>query len=225
MSPSFLLGLPLELRTEIYSYIFTTPRNRIELVNVYYGGVTGVAVFHKILPPYEDGGEEIRLSFRRTCRQIYAETKDLLWKNNTLRLESVLQPAREGVIDPTIVAKFQHHVRSVQLDIDLLFDKTWAGQLAFGHNLSILANWVTEGHLQSITLAVRCMNGSNHLTHRQLEKILSHRRRPVHNQIYHEYLNELRSGTRESSPLSTINRRLVIDTGTPHLAGTTWRPR
>lgn len=225
MPPSFLLNLPLELRTQIYSYLFTTPQNRIELVKTPYRGASGPGARHKILPPNEDDGEEIRLSFLRTCKQIYAETKHLLWQHNTLHLESILHPAREGIIEPIIVTGFKHHVQSVHLDIDLLFDKTISGRLIFGHNLSILANWVTEGHLSSITLAARSMMGSNHLTHRQLEKILSHRRHPIHGLTYHEYLKELQLGTCVHTSLSTIKRRLVIDTGTPNLRATTWCPR
>jgi hypothetical protein len=225
MASSFLLSVPLELRTQIYSYLFSTPKNRIELVKIAYGGASGPGTPRKILPPHEDGGEEIRLSFMRTCRQIYAETKDLLWRYNTLCLETVLQPQREGIIDSTIVARFKHQVQSVQLDFDPTFDKTWESRQVFGHNLSILASWVTEGCLQSITLAVRSMNGSTNLTPRQLEKVLSHRKRVVLGVIYNEYLEELKCGTRESSPLSTINRRLVIDAGTPVFAATTWRPR
>ena len=225
MTSSFLLSLPLELRTQIWSYLFTTPKDRIELVEIKHGGALDAGVAHKILPPQGDGGEEIRLSFLRICKQMYAETKDLLWQYNTLRLESVLQPVREGIIDSTIVARFQHHVRSVQLDIDLLFDKTWADRQVFGHNLSILASWATEGRLQSITLAARSMNGSNRLTHRQLELVLSHRRRRIHELIYRDYLKELGAGTCKSNPLSTIKRRLVIDTGTPNFEATTWRPR
>jgi hypothetical protein len=177
MPPSFL-NLPLELRIEIYSYLFTAPKNRIELVKTPYRGASGPGARHKILPLNDDGGEEIRLSFLRTCKQIYAETKHLLWQLNTLHLESILHPAREGIIRPIAVMGFKHHVQSVQLDIDFVLDKTVSGRLIFGHNLSILAEWVTEGRLSSITLTARSMMGNSHLTQRQLEKILSHRRRP-----------------------------------------------
>jgi hypothetical protein len=224
MPLSLLLDLPLELRTQIYSYLFTTPKSRIELVQTFSRRVLNLGR-HKILPLYEDGGEEIRLSFLRTCKQIYAETKHLLWQYNTLHLESILNPAREGIIDHIIVTGFKHHVQSVQLDIDLIFDKTVSGRLVCGHNLSILATWVTEGHLSSIALVAKSMGGSNHFTHRQLERILSHRKQADHGLTYRGYLKELQLGTYVHSSLSTIKRRLVIDTGTPMLEAKTWRPR
>jgi hypothetical protein len=225
MPLSLVLDLPLELRTQIYSYLFTTPKSRIELVKTSSRGVSHLGTRHKILPLNEDGGEEIRLSFLRTCKQIYAETKHLLWQHNTLHLESILYPVREGIIDPVVMTGFKHHVQSVQLDIDLIFDKSLSGRLIFGHNLSMLATWATEGHLSSITLTARSMMGSNNLTHRQLERILIHRRHPNHGLIYRDYLKDLELGTSIRSSLSTIKRRLVIDTGAPMLEAATWRPR
>jgi hypothetical protein len=223
MPSSFLLNLPLELRTQIYTYLFTTPKSRIELVKT-SSRASGPDARYKILPPTSDGGDELVLSFLRTCKQIYAETKNLLWQHNTLHLFSVLDPPREGIIS-SLSPSISTNVQSVSLDIDLIFHKTLSGRLIFGHNLSTLASWVHDGRLSSITLTARSIIGSTHLTHRQLEKILSRRIHPVHSLTYREYLKELQLGTDTHSALSTINRRLVIDTTPPALSAPSFRPR
>ncbi|KAE9368041.1 hypothetical protein N431DRAFT_429278 [Stipitochalara longipes BDJ] len=224
MPSSFLLNLPLELRTQIYTYLFTTPKSRIELLKT-SSQSSDSNTRYRILPPTSDGGDQIRLSFLRTCKQIYAETKYLLWAHNTLYLSSILHPAREGTIGHLIAPAITAHVQSVELDIDLIFEKTFAGRLTFGHNLNILNSWARDGRLSSITLTAKSIMGGTHLTHRQLEKILNHRVHPVHSLTYHEYLKELQLSINAHTALSTVNRRFVIDNGPSTLAAPNWRPR
>lgn len=133
-----------------------------------------------------------------------------------------MSPPREGIILPFIASGFGHHVRSVLLDVDLIFDKTVSTRLVFGHNLSILDNWVLEGHLTSITLVAQSISGRNHLTHRQFERVLSHR---TPGYTYSRYIKELKLGTCAHSSLSTIRRRFIIDTGSPNPEAITWYPR
>lgn len=224
--PSFLLSLPLELRTQIYTYLFTAPKGRIELVKT-SSRASGPDARYKILPLASDSGneEELLLSVLRINKQVYAETKNLLWQHNTLHLLSVLDPPREGVISP-LSPSIIYNVRSVSLDIDLIFHKTLSSRPIFGHNLSILAAWVRDGRLSEITLIARNISsGTNYLSQKKLELILSRRIRPVHSLTYKEYLKELTLGTEAQSPLSTVSRRFVIDTGPSTMSAPSFRPR
>lgn len=225
MPQPFLLNLPLELRTHIYSYLFTTPKNRIELDEIPHSLTAAPHSRYRILPLLFDPGKEIGLSFLRTSKQIYEEAKDLVWQYNTLYLATTLSPGREGVINPIVATGLKHHVQSVQLDVDLLFDKTISGRLTFGHNLSILEDWANEGCLVSVTLNATSMLGPNHFASRQLARILKKRADPVRGLTYEEYLKELRIGTSPQSALSNIKRCLVINTGDPTLDTETCRPK
>ncbi|KAN0095111.1 hypothetical protein V8E51_015822 [Hyaloscypha variabilis] len=228
MPSSPLLALPLELRTQIYTYVLTAPKGRIELVKASSRSSDGV-VRYKILSPTSDGGCAILLSFLRTCKQIHAETHNLLWKHNKLHLSSVLSPPREGVIPP-LPPSITTNIRSLALEIDPTFHKTLSSHLLFTHNLSLLTSWIHSGSLTSLTLICTSVSSRAHLTPRQLEKLIHHRLHPVHKLTYYEYLDALKLGTDPKSALSTINRKFVIDTGpgtpsSPSLSYQSLRPR
>jgi len=83
-----LLNLPLEVRTQIFGYLFRTECGRI------------LARYHKIPGPLiwstiysTDGKEDYDspsriLSILRTCKQINNECKDLIWKCNCIILST-----------------------------------------------------------------------------------------------------------------------------------------
>lgn len=77
----------------------------------------------------------------------------------------------------------------------------------------------------SVTLNTTSVLGPSYFAKKKLARILSRRADPVRGLVYHEYLKELWIATSPQSALSTINRRLVIDTGDPILDTETWRPR
>ncbi|KUJ12961.1 uncharacterized protein LY89DRAFT_687873 [Mollisia scopiformis] len=216
MASSTLLGLPLELRIQIYSYLFTAPRSRIELKKGSYRALN------------EDGGEEIQMCLLRTCKQIYNETRDIWWKYNTLHLRSILNahaPAPEGIIAPNVAMRIKSQVRSVQMNIDTLFYKTIADRLVFGHNLSILAGWAQEGQLSSITLNIKSVAGRILYTHRQWMRVLGRHRDSEKDRTHKQYLEELRFASTAPNPLSTIKRRIVLETRSSTFEPDTWRPR
>lgn len=217
MATPLIFKMPLELRLQIFSCLVTTPKNRIEFVDSGYRALS------------EDGGEPIPLSFLRTCKQIYTEAKNLMWENNTLYLRSVMHahvPSGEGVI-AGIANKFKDQVRSIHLGIDIIFDKTLEDRLILGHNLSILADWVTNGSLSSITLEMTTDSRACNFSINHLERILRYRSDPVKKLTYDEYIKELRLGTSPDSPLSNIKRRMIFNMRTPLFDDTpgAWQPK
>lgn len=193
-------------------------QDRIEVSN----GISRVLI--------EGGSQPLQISLLRTCKQIHTAAKHLLWKYNTLHLGWIMRewaPAPEGMISLPIVKKIKDHIQSVSLDVDLLFDKTIADRLIFGYNLTILATWIQEGSLSSITLFPSSIIGGVRLSHRQLGKVLQRRGHPVLRErlTYYKYLQELRLGTLATSSLSTVKKQLVIDTGVPTFERETWKPK
>jgi hypothetical protein len=74
MAGSSLQVIPLEVRFKIYKEVLTAPYRVIYLTRISSDGSC-----YKIGKEGPNGFEKVRLSFLRTCKEIYEECKDKLW--------------------------------------------------------------------------------------------------------------------------------------------------
>jgi hypothetical protein len=119
MSRSFLDLLPFETRSQIFRYVLSSPTGYITLSRTLY---PQKPIRYKLLTLDESGSgcEVIKLSFLRTCSQIYKECRDLLWKYNTLDLVSYMHETSS----PNLHSLREMHTgisywaRAVQMDYD-----------------------------------------------------------------------------------------------------------
>lgn len=84
MAGSLLQILPLEVASKS-TKIFLPPRTALYT----FKKPSDDGPRYRILTCGQHGFEELRLSFLRTCREIYEECKDKIWIWNTLDLECV----------------------------------------------------------------------------------------------------------------------------------------
>ena len=119
MSRSFLDLLPFETRSQIFRYVLSSPTGYITLSKTLYHQKP---IRYKLLTLDESGSgcEVIKLSFLRTCSQIYEECRDLLWKYNTLDLVSFLQETAPNMpLLPDVHEGIRFFARAIQMDYDL----------------------------------------------------------------------------------------------------------
>ncbi|KAN0089389.1 hypothetical protein V8E51_019649 [Hyaloscypha variabilis] len=109
MPCKLLDDLPREIRAEIYSYVLA-PTGRITPKR----SATGATLCS--VPPLFPNGE-INLNLLQTCRQIYQESKDVLWKDNILCFlprRSISDP-KEDVVFLYNDSPFARHARTVEI--------------------------------------------------------------------------------------------------------------
>jgi hypothetical protein len=238
---TFLDLLPPELRNKIWHYVLSSPSGTVSLRrNSYY---QPGRIHYKIVECGSDFSErppeEFRLSFLRTCRQIYTECKDMFWDLNALDLEALLhESGRPGLLPD--ISPVGYQVRAVELDINFLArtmvrgDPRLEPKLALGKVLRGLAQWSYQGRLESITLNARNKfreESGDSLGHQSFREILLLRRDGEPNGIsgllnptaremlYHEYLDVLCRAGGKNGYLSHLKRNLVIDTLPQHNEG------
>lgn len=117
MTQTFLQILPIEIRGQIYEEVFTSPTGLI-----YLKAEWGLMM----TPQYtitgdEDGrSEQIQMSFLRTCKQIYHECTDMVWKCNTLEVGRLvgrpdLSALHQGIKSKVQSIQFQFHFLENQM--------------------------------------------------------------------------------------------------------------
>jgi len=115
---AFLQILPSEIRNHIFRYVVGSPSGIITLSKVSY---RRSPVRYKICTADAENAEVISLAFLRSCKQIYEESKDLLWKWNTLDIEELKhQHTREGNSIAGLYESLTSKVQNLQMDADFI---------------------------------------------------------------------------------------------------------
>ncbi|KAE9376091.1 hypothetical protein N431DRAFT_556340 [Stipitochalara longipes BDJ] len=237
MESSVLQVLPLEIRSKIYKEVLSSQNGIICLKRTSDDG-----------PQYSikvwglGGVQELRLSFLRTCREIYEECKDKLWTWNTLNLEPLLydgvQPFHTEVLSAlprTITA----NVRSVIFDFNMLIKDVvlWSmheSGLPSGFQLEatlgVLRKWTEFGKLEGITLLLKAdLDDEQGLfTHDLFADLLDLRQIDmggdpvIHSQnqisnvsrnLYRAYLDILQRAGGQDGYLQHLKRKMILRTG------------
>ncbi|KAF4635142.1 hypothetical protein G7Y89_g2970 [Cudoniella acicularis] len=165
MSSTFL-RLPREIRDLIYDCIFS-PTGAVVLLDdtgafpntgpvrpcftlnrrkgVKFGIIPLDTASHDFL--YDN---EINISFLRTCKQIYEESKHILWQENTLRIKRNDPPylAQWSGLIPQLT----HHLRHLEVDLDET-ECTHTG-LPLGPSMDAFIDLVRGTNLKTVTLVL-----------------------------------------------------------------------
>jgi hypothetical protein len=158
----------------------------------------------------------IRLSFLRTCKQIYEETKGMFWRHNTL----VLMPGEYILGSKTLDFNQIMHVR---FDVELreLWERSDLKRTE--KTLRMFGVWARDGNLRTISLnpTPGLMNILGVVDLRRFGEphILPHNGSLNANggkKVFKEYLAIFRKASGEKGYLAELDRRVVINTGWQH---------
>lgn len=223
---SLLLELPVEIRLEIWTHLFSTPTGRVVLATRSRQDLTHGHVIpwdHLDWEDYKQGYAKwngmfrqrdqpriISFSILKTCKQIYSETGDMLWKLNTLLFPPGDYLDMWSNHDGNKIRLINQAVH-VQLDIDFL-DVVEVKRLREG--LECLENWGSEnlkmvtvsparGFLNVLNLGGLRDNPSDYLRHFDDE---------FPNGTFPAILEVLKDARIEMENLN-LKRRIVIETG------------
>jgi hypothetical protein len=109
MPSKFLDDLPREIRAQIYAYVLA-PTGRISIKRT--RSRTTLLSYPSLFP-----NAEISLSLLQTCRQIYEESKEVLWNDNILCFlwrRSIWDPKEDAALVRSD-CHLSRHVRTVEL--------------------------------------------------------------------------------------------------------------
>lgn len=227
MTRTFLHVLPLEIREHIYDYVLSSPNGVVQLVRSYIHPKPGAPIRYRIFVADSGLEGEIRLSFIRTCKQIYDECTDRFWAKNTLDLESIISGGtRGGAKIPKLLDSLKLKVQAVQLDIDFFHQYT----REFRESLTDIGQWAIHGCLKSISLVARDKyedKDPTQLSRETFQALLSLRcscdpetwprnhRYWGREVMYYKYLDILKNAALKDGCLSKVNKKLIINTGVP----------
>jgi hypothetical protein len=226
MPRSFLDLLPFETRSQIFRYVLSSPTGLMTLSRTFYHQKP---IRYKLLTLDESGSEVIKLSFLRTCSQIYEECRDLLWKYNTLDLVSFMHetsPEAQSLRD--VHEGISSFARAVQMDYNFQCEGLVDRYLDSGREndrrrtlqanaLLYVSRWPS---LESITLNIRdkFAGDPSHLTYERFKDLLSLRSRAVASdpifdtrRNYYNFLDVLKTIS-ESTDAAHMKREMVINT-------------
>jgi hypothetical protein len=226
MSRSFLDLLPFETRSQIFRYVLSSPTGYITLSRTLYHQKP---IRYKLLTLDESGSgcEVNKLSFLRTCSQIYEECRDLLWKYNTLDLVSYMHETSSPNLHslremPTGIS---YWARAVQMDYDFYctcsFSYVYENDRRHMLQCNALLDVSQWPSLESITLNIRDKFAwdPSCVTYERFRDLLSLRRKAVTSddpnfvarRDYYKFLDVLKAVS-ESTNLSVLKREMVINT-------------
>lgn len=199
---SFLDFLPRELRNEIFNHIFTVPNGlSIKPIHVPRNAILNWEEAHAL------HAARLSLAVLCTCRQIYNECKDLIWKLNTIKITSFDLPASVGL-----------KLQSIELNVDLLATQRRRGCLPLREDFIHLQTWHS---LKKLDLKVDNCSEDDDIWD-TIEALIYFRQERGQrswapnatrkDNIYHEYLAILKAAGGEDGYLSHLERRLVFDT-------------
>ncbi|ESZ93128.1 hypothetical protein SBOR_6500 [Sclerotinia borealis F-4128] len=125
MARTFLDTLPREIRDQIYGYVLSSHSRSVYLSESVVNDPDHPQEEYSAAgtPPYiirtKSHGETIRLSFLRTCRQIYQEAKVIFWEQNSLILDGILP---RTYIDHPILGSLPGSIASMATSVELKID-------------------------------------------------------------------------------------------------------
>jgi len=227
---SVLRVLPLELRSKIYQEVLSSQNGIICLYRVSNDGPL------YCIEEWGAGGvQELRLSFLRTCREIYEECKGKLWTWNTLNIEPLLfdglRPSDTELLAglPEIL---RTSVRSVVFDFDMMIyniahDNFRNSSLPSGLHLEsilrALQKWAEVGKLEEITLLLKSdLDKEDRLfEHDQFLELLRLRHITIATSpngigtrtVYSDYLAVLERAGGKNGYLQHLKRKMILHTG------------
>lgn len=155
MKTPLINALPREIRDEIFQYVLASPTGYISLVEA--ANDDNWPWRHlkeplKIVPTLSDGtmleDVTISLSILRVCKQIYHESKDILWKYNALRIQ---RPAdlKSFMVWDSLSYQLGRHLQSVELRFDLFVPRKFADTEKALHTFT---EWSRTGTLKKFCL-------------------------------------------------------------------------
>jgi hypothetical protein len=217
---SFLDILPREIRNDIFEYVFTSKNGTIQFVPIN----SDPPIRHRIEAfshLFNQRGQvigrtRISLAILRTCKQIYDECKDLLWKYNDLLIDDAY-PAFD------LPGFVKSRVQSVQLNVDLLNPAKRRGCLPLKEDFIHLRTWPS---LKRLELNCNCevihdREGAVMPTDDPLRRLVVTRLRGEPSQapdaganetVYHEYLSVLRAAGGEGGYFCHLERGIYFET-------------
>ncbi|RDW91247.1 hypothetical protein BP5796_02412 [Coleophoma crateriformis] len=151
----FLEDLPREIRDKIYAYVLASPSGCITLARGKYKQKHS----YRIQPHYPTSGtthchpdNAIGLQLLKTCKQIYEESRDILWQLNTYGIDTSWDLADFSMCPPLLVGQ---SIRSLEFGIHYPTGSEFAKGLKVQRMEKIFerfGEWSEHGSLAAVRL-------------------------------------------------------------------------
>jgi hypothetical protein len=236
MSSTFLDVLPREIRDQIYGYVLSSPTRLITLAanhNITEADDKPDAYADTYAsfgtPPYkircQSNGELVRLSFLRTCRQIYHEAKIIFWERNSIDLNAIIPEVyNTNRTLRKLRTSMGQNATSVEFTINILRTAAYCrtkGQnlVPFEDQLMDLAKWPNLKKIRlHMNLGEEGWDNFNGYGHTGLAKLLYCRRKGANDywtNVLRTNMEALKMAGGKCGYLSHIKKELEIDAGYP----------
>ncbi len=224
--PSQLLGLPREIRDQIYTYVLESPTGLLVLPVSRVPRTDKLGWHHMVdcfrLVPFDsetdlqwDDETRIKLSLHRACKQIHDEVEGLLWQLNGIRL---MRPTelRYFFPWPTLATQLRLYLRYIEMDFEIFQPRYF---LDTQRALETFVEWSRRGSLIGCTLRFPHKPTRHHGT--PFEIVLGLRRMSRQfrsigspsSRDCHDYLDLLKKcGSIEGFP-AHVRTKLIVNTG------------
>ncbi|KUJ14653.1 uncharacterized protein LY89DRAFT_686341 [Mollisia scopiformis] len=154
MVSTLLNSLPREIRDQILLYVLASPTGYISLIEADTDDWPWRHLKEplNIVPTSSEGtifyDATIKLSVLRVCKQIYHESKHVLWKHNVLRLQRPEDLATFTIWD-SLSHQLSCQLRSIELQFDLFVPRKF---FSTKKALQTMVEWSRTGALKNFTL-------------------------------------------------------------------------